>query len=115
MTAQNMNGSTPMYVAAQQGHASAVRLCAELGGDINAPQQQLITPIRTAADHHHLSVVKELLLLGASTPPSLFLPRISRTLSAGRMFASASCNNTDVPLLRSSCYQRVSTAYAVEF
>jgi len=59
------NGATPVFIAAQNGHAKVVRLLAELGANVKTPMNGC-TPVFIAAQNGHAKVVRLLAELGAN-------------------------------------------------
>jgi ankyrin repeat protein len=60
-----IGGCTPCSVAAQEGHADAIRVLAELGADLDKPNYGGHTPVSIAAFNNHVTVVRALAELGA--------------------------------------------------
>lgn len=63
-TAAN-DGSTPLYIAAQNGHLEVVIALLQAGADINQPANDGKTPLYIAAENGHLDMVQALLAAGA--------------------------------------------------
>ena len=59
------SGSTPLHVAASNGHAEVVALLLEKGADPNAQNRLEVTPLHMAAKNGHLPVVEMLVAHGA--------------------------------------------------
>ena len=59
------SGSTPLHVAASNGHAEVVALLLENGADPNAKNRIDVTPLHMAAMDGHLPVVELLVAHGA--------------------------------------------------
>ena len=57
--------STPLRVAAHDGHLDVVRCLVESGADVNARTQYEATPIMVACDYGHLSIITYLINKGA--------------------------------------------------
>jgi ankyrin repeat protein len=54
-----------VYVAAQEGHATAIRVLAELGANVNTPDNDGWTPVLIATYNGQVDAVKVLKELGA--------------------------------------------------
>jgi ankyrin repeat protein len=63
--APNFNGITPVYIAAQEGQALAIRALAELGANLNAYEDGASPPVYIAAQEGHTEVVRVLGEFGA--------------------------------------------------
>jgi ankyrin repeat protein len=61
----NMDGGTPVYIAAWKGFTSTVEVLARLGANINTPDDDRCSPIFVAAMNDHIPTVEALMLLGA--------------------------------------------------
>ena len=61
----NNDGITPVYVAAENGHAETVWVLAELGACVMAPRNGGFTPVYTAAQNGHAETVRVLAEFGA--------------------------------------------------
>ena len=66
-TAPDQNGTTPVFVAAYNGHAGAIRALVELGTDTTTPNQNGVTPVIVAALNGHVDAIRALVELGADT------------------------------------------------
>lgn len=60
------DGSTPAYIAAHFGFGDVVRILAEHGANLEAPDYNGITPLYTAARHNNVSVIKILVKHGVN-------------------------------------------------
>jgi len=61
-----MNGCTPVFIAAQNGHAKVVRLLAELGANVKTPMNNGFTPLAISVVRaNNVETTQTLLLLGA--------------------------------------------------
>ena len=75
----DQRGWTPLHIAAFEGHAKTISTLASLGGHthINAAtaahEDAHAAPIQLAGHNHHLDAIKALILLGSTTPPSVYL------------------------------------------
>jgi ankyrin repeat protein len=63
--AADAEGSTPLHVAAHQGHVPVVKTLIELGADKEASTAEGSTPLHVAAWRGHVEVVKTLVELKA--------------------------------------------------
>ena len=52
------NGTTPLYIGAQNGHETVVRVLIELGADINKATGDGVTPFYIAAENGPEAVVR---------------------------------------------------------
>ena len=57
MNTPNKNGITPVWIAAHNGHANAIRLLKEFGADVNAPNKNGYTPVYVAAPVSNTNVI----------------------------------------------------------
>lgn len=62
---RDLEGRTPLHIAAWQGHASMVELLLRYGADVNAVDREQRTPLQSCAWQGHESVVWLLLKAGA--------------------------------------------------
>ena len=58
-------GQTPVYAAAEGGHANAIRALCRLGADLNTPSDKGATPVFAAAQKGHVQTIRTLCELGA--------------------------------------------------
>ena len=58
----NNNDLSPIYIAAQNGHASCITLLVSCGGDVNKFENNGISPIFIAACNGHADCLKALLV-----------------------------------------------------
>ena len=65
INARNQKGTTPLMMAAANGHLEIVKALASLGGQVNARNNNGATALMVAAFGGHLEVVKLLLSLGS--------------------------------------------------
>ena len=63
---RDLEGRSPLHIAAWQGNASMVELLIRYGADVNAVDREQRTPLQSAAWQGHESVVWLLLKHGAS-------------------------------------------------
>ena len=63
--ARNEIGSTPLHLAASNGHSLAIEALLADGADINAGGVGEITPLHLAAQNGHAATIKALLIGGA--------------------------------------------------
>lgn len=66
LTADILDGSTPLHVAALIDNDDAARLLIQLGANIESQANQLATPLHFAAGRGSMSVLKSLLACGAN-------------------------------------------------
>jgi ankyrin repeat protein len=66
------NGSTPLLIAAREGHVEVVETMLRYGADPNDGGDKGLTPLVLAASEGHLEVVELLLSFGADANLSLF-------------------------------------------
>jgi cytohesin len=52
------DGTTPLCVAAHQGHEAAVRALIELGADVSKAENNGVTPLSVAAQEGHTAIVQ---------------------------------------------------------
>lgn len=64
-TDRDLEGRTPLHIAAWQGHTGTVELLLRHGADVNATDREQRTPLQSAAWQGHESVVWLLLKAGA--------------------------------------------------
>jgi ankyrin repeat protein len=57
----NKNGATPLFIAAQQGNESCLRLLVNQNANINQPTHDDTSPLAVAAEHSHISCLQILL------------------------------------------------------
>jgi hypothetical protein len=62
---QNNNGTTPVWIAAQNGHVDAISVLAEKGADVNTPIKNGATPLYIATKQGHADAIRVLIDLGA--------------------------------------------------
>ena len=62
---RDLEGRTPLHIAAWQGHTSMVELLLRYGADVNAVDREQRTPLQSSAWQGHESVVWLLLKAGA--------------------------------------------------
>jgi hypothetical protein len=61
------NGTTPLYIAAQNGHSDVVRMLVDTGADVNqAKTDDGSTPLLMAVQEGHVDVVRMLVDAGAN-------------------------------------------------
>jgi ankyrin repeat protein len=65
LNARARDGTTPVYIASQEGQVSTVRALVSLGADINRPAGEGWTPLMVASRAGRVAVVAELLKAGA--------------------------------------------------
>ena len=65
--APNKDGTTPLCIAAQNGHTAAIELLLAAKAGVDTPKKDGATPLNIAAFQGHLDVVR-LLLLGGADP-----------------------------------------------
>ena len=62
---RDLEGRTPLHIAAWQGHTAMVELLLRHGADVNATDREQRTPLQSAAWQGHENVVWLLLKAGA--------------------------------------------------
>jgi ankyrin repeat protein len=85
----DINGFTPVYVAAQQGHISVIKVLIEGGVDIDAMVGNGYTPLFMAAKKGHMAVIKILIKFGANL-------NVSNTQGVTHVLVAAYKRHTDV-------------------
>jgi ankyrin repeat protein len=64
--ARSEDGCTPLYIAAQNGHAAVVSVLIAAGADVNKARASGGTPLYIAAQRGHAGVVDLLIAAGAN-------------------------------------------------
>ena len=82
---------TPVFIAAQEGHAEVVKVLAELGASVDTPNNYDATPVFIAVQNGHAEVVRVLAKLGAS---------IQTPMKDGTTPVSIAAENGDTHLVR---------------
>ena len=72
VTRARAGGASPVYIAAQCGNESMLRLLAEHGASVTLPNAAGTPPLLIAAQKGHVRVVRALLQLGASPNTALY-------------------------------------------
>ena len=63
---KTVDGATPLYIAAQEGHLEVVRCLVGQGANVDQDNKDGSTPLYIAAHHGHLAVVQLLVENGAN-------------------------------------------------
>ncbi len=64
-----MNGATPTYIAAQDGHSQCIKVLRRLGADVNKAKNDGATPSQIAGRNCHPEVAELINRLAEATPP----------------------------------------------
>lgn len=94
-------GRTPIWAAACNGHEDTVRALAQLGANINTPNNGGATPLWIAAQNGHAATVRALIELGAdysAAPPSGTLSARGRAQDATDRLRLRQMARGDTPL-----------------
>lgn len=75
----NINGETPLHVAATQGSYIVAKLLVEKGADMNATDQEGLTPLDRAALTSRTQIIEYLIEQGAEYDPDQLLQLVVRS------------------------------------
>lgn len=67
LSADDLDGCSPLHVAAIVGNEDAARILIRLGADVNSRDRNLATPLHKAANKGSIAVLKHLLVCGANS------------------------------------------------
>lgn len=91
--AAQQDGCTGLWLAAENGHLSVVKLLISYGASLNPVKDPgNVTPLYIAAQNGHSRVVQELIAAGAS-------PNVAKTSGATPLYIAAQQDFTDIVLL----------------